>query len=82
VDRQGEQVHPQVQLVEARRERFFVRSRLKVLRRYRDRQAAAGRPVAETDERVAALERELAELDDLVEGLRAGLGRPHRRRPT
>jgi predicted RNase H-like nuclease (RuvC/YqgF family) len=78
VDRPGEQV----QLVEARRERFFVRSRLKVLRRYRDRQLAAGRQVSESDERVEALERELAALDDLVEGLRADLGRPHRRRPS
>jgi hypothetical protein len=69
-------------LVEARRERFFVRSQLKVLRRYRDRQAAAGRPTASSDGRVAELERELRELDETVEGMRARLGRPYRRRPT
>jgi predicted RNase H-like nuclease (RuvC/YqgF family) len=70
-------------LLEARRERFFVRSQLKVLRRYRERQAAAGRPTAESDGRLADLERELRELDETVEGLRARLGRPHRavRRP-
>jgi hypothetical protein len=65
-------------LLEARRERFFVRSQLKVLRRYRDRQAAAGRPTAESDGRLADLERELRGLDATVEGLRARLGRPHR----
>jgi hypothetical protein len=65
-------------LVEMRRERFFVRSQLKVLRRTRERQAAAGSPTAGSDERLAALERELAGLDAAVEGLRARLGRPHR----
>ena len=65
-------------LVEVRRERFFVRSQLKVLRRTRERQAAAGTATAASDERLAALERELAELDAAVEGLRARLGRPHR----
>ena len=72
----------EARLYAARRERFFVRSRLKVLRRHRDRQAAAGRATAEADARVAELEQELDGLDDLVEGLRAGLGRPHRNRPT
>jgi hypothetical protein len=65
-------------LVAVRRERFFVRSQLKVLRRTRERQAAAGAPTAASDERLAALERELAELDAAVEGMRARLGRPHR----
>jgi hypothetical protein len=68
-------------LLEARRERFFVRSQLKVLRRYRERQAAAGRPTAGSDGRLADLERELRELDETVEGLRARLGRPHRTVP-
>lgn len=67
-------------LVETRRQRFFVRSQLKVLRRHRGRQSAAGHPVASSDEREADLARELAELDDAVEGLRARLGRPYRRR--
>jgi hypothetical protein len=70
---------PEPQLLETRRERFFVRSQLKVLRRYRERQEAAGRPTAESDGRLADLERELRELDEAVEGLRARLGRPHRR---
>jgi hypothetical protein len=70
------------ELVDARRERFFVRSQLKVLRRYRDREAAAGRPTGSSDGRVAELERRLRELDDTVEGLRARLGRPYRRRPS
>jgi hypothetical protein len=69
------------QLLEARRERFFVRSQLKVLRRYRERQEAAGRPTAESDGRLAELERELRALDETVEGLRARLGRPHRSLP-
>lgn len=68
-------------LVELRRERFFVRSQLKVLRRTRGRQAAAGAPTAASDERAAALERELAGLDAAVERLRAHLGRPHRTLP-
>jgi predicted RNase H-like nuclease (RuvC/YqgF family) len=72
----------ELQLVEARRERFFVRSQLKVLRRYRDRQAAAGRPTTSSDGRVAELERKLRELDETVEGMRARLGRPYRQRPT
>jgi predicted RNase H-like nuclease (RuvC/YqgF family) len=73
---------PELELMEARRQRFFVRSQLKVLRRYRDRQGTAGRPTGSSDARVAELERELQELDERVEGLRAGLGRPHRRRPA
>lgn len=68
-------------LVELRRERFFVRSQLKVLRRTRGRQAAAGVPTSASDERLAALERELARLDATVEGLRARLGRAHRTLP-
>lgn len=72
---------PELQLTEARRQRFFVRSQLKVLRRYRDRQAAAGCATGRSDAREAELERELRELDAVVEGLRAGLGRPHRRLP-
>jgi hypothetical protein len=68
-------------LLEARRERFFVRSQVKVLRRYRDRQEAAGRPTTESDVRLADLERELRRLDETVEGLRARLGRPHRSVP-
>ncbi len=68
-------------LVELRRERFFVRSQLKVLRRTRGRQAAAGEATAGSDERLAALERELAGLDAAVERLRARLGRPHRGLP-
>ena len=70
------------ELVDARRERFFVRSQLKVLRRYRDREAAAGRPTGSSDARLAELEHRLGDLDDAVEGLRARLGRPYRRRPT
>jgi predicted RNase H-like nuclease (RuvC/YqgF family) len=72
---------PERRLVELRRERFFVRSQLKVLRRTRERQAAAGATVAASDERLAALERELAGLDAAVERLRARLGRPHRTPP-
>lgn len=68
------------QLVETRRQRFFVRSQLKVLRRHRERQSAAGHAVSSSDARLAELERELDELDDAVEGMRARLGRPHRRR--
>jgi predicted nucleic acid-binding Zn-ribbon protein len=68
------------QLVETRRKRFFVRSQLKVLRRHRERQSAAGHAVSSSDARLAELERELDELDDAVEGMRARLGRPHRRR--
>jgi hypothetical protein len=71
----------ELQLVETRRQRFFVRSQLKVLRRHRERQSAAGNSVASSDARLAELERELYELDDAVEGMRARLGRPHRRRP-
>jgi len=71
----------EAQLLEARRERFFVRSQLKVLRRYRERQEAAGRPTADSDGRLADLERELRELDETVEGMRARLGRPHRNVP-
>ena len=70
----------ELQLVEARRQRFFVRSQLKVLRRHRERQGAAGHAVSSSDARLAELERELHELDDAVEGMRARLGRPHRRR--
>jgi predicted RNase H-like nuclease (RuvC/YqgF family) len=69
-------------LLEARRERFFVRSQLKVLRRYRDREHAAGRPTDGSDGRLADLERELRGLDETVEGLRARLGRPHRSVPA
>jgi predicted RNase H-like nuclease (RuvC/YqgF family) len=69
------------ELLEARRERFFVRSQLKALLRYREREAAAGRPTRASDPRVAELERALAELDAMVEGLRARLGRPHRPTP-
>jgi hypothetical protein len=68
----------ELRLVEARRERFFVRSQLKVLRRYRDRQFAAGRPTDGSDARVAELEAQLRELDETVESMRARLGRPHR----
>jgi hypothetical protein len=68
----------ELRLVEARRERFFVRSQLKVLRRYRDRQAAGGRPTGASDARVAELEARLRELDETVEGMRARLGRPYR----
>jgi hypothetical protein len=70
----------ELQLVETRRQRFFVRSQLKVLRRHRDRQTAAGHPVDSSDGRVAELELELQTLDEAVEGLRARLGRPYRRR--
>ncbi len=69
------------ELLEARRERFFVRSQLKTLRRYREREAAAGRPTSASDPRLAELEQALAGLDELVEGLRARLGRPHRSTP-
>ncbi len=70
----------ELQLVETRRQRFFVRSQLKVLRRHRDRRTAAGQPVDSSDGRVAELERELQTLDAAVEGLRARLGRPYRQR--
>ncbi len=72
------QADPEARLLEARRERFFVRSQLKVLRRYREREEAASRPTAASDGRLAELERELRTLDETVEGLRASLGRPHR----
>jgi hypothetical protein len=68
----------ELRLVEARRERFYVRSQLKVLRRYRERQAAAGQPTGASDARLAELEARLRELDETVEGMRARLGRPHR----
>jgi chromosome segregation ATPase len=68
-------------LTELRRERFFVRSQLKVLRRTRERQAAAGAATAASDERLSALQDELSGLDAEVEGLRARLGRPHRTPP-
>ena len=68
----------EVRLVEARRERFFVRSQLKVLRRYRDRQAAAGQATAGSDERLAEHGAQLRELDAAVEGMRERLGRPYR----
>jgi hypothetical protein len=71
----------QPELLEVRRERFFVRSQLKVLRRYREREQAAGRSTAESDGRLADLERELRVLDETVEGMRARLGRPHRELP-
>jgi hypothetical protein len=71
----------ELQLVETRRQRFFVRSQLKVLRRHRERQKAAGNAVSSSDARLVELERELHELDDAVEGMRARLGRPHRQRP-
>jgi hypothetical protein len=70
----------ELELVERRRQRFFVRSQLKVLLRHRDRRTAAGHPVDSSDARVAELERELQALDDAVEGLLARLGRPYRRR--
>jgi len=70
------------ELLEARRERFFVRSQLKALRRYREREAAAGRDTCGSDPRLAELERALRELDDTVEAMRARLGRPYRRRPA
>ena len=73
--------HQEPQLLEARRERFFVRSQLKVLRRYRERERAAGRPTAGSDGRLAALERELRGLDETVESLRARPGRPYRKVP-
>lgn len=71
----------ELQLVETRRQRFFVRSQLKVLRRHRERQSAAGHAISASDARLAELERELHALDDEVEGMRARLGRPHRPRP-
>jgi hypothetical protein len=71
----------ELQLVETRRQRFFVRSQLKVLRRHRERQGARGEAVSSSDARLAELEGELHELDDAVEGMRAALGRPHRQRP-
>jgi hypothetical protein len=69
------------ELLDARRERFFVRSQLKVLLRYREREADAGRPTGPSDGRVAELEGRLRDLDDAVEAMRARLGRPYRRRP-
>jgi hypothetical protein len=72
---------PDRELIDARRERFFVRSQLKVLRRYRERQAAAGHATGPADLRIAALEHELHGLDESVEGMRARLGRPHRQVP-
>jgi hypothetical protein len=72
---------PELRLLEARRERFVVRSQLKVLRRYREREQAAGRPTDASDGRLADLEGELRKLDEVVEGLRARLGRPHREVP-
>ena len=80
-DSPGMDADSERRLAEVRRERFFVRSQLKVLRRTRERQTAAHAPTAASDERLAALERELAELDVAVESLRARLGRPHRPLP-
>ena len=68
-------------LYAARRERFWVRSRLKVLRRQRDRRQAAGHSTGELDPRIGDLERELERWNDLVEGLRLEAGRPSRARP-
>ena len=67
-------------LYDARRERFWVRSRLKVLIRHRDRRQAAGHPIGELDPRIAELERELERWNETVEGLRVAAGRPSRRR--
>jgi hypothetical protein len=70
----------ETRLLQARRQRFELRSRLKVLRRLRDR----SQPVdaAELDRRIAESESELDVMNDRVEGMRADLGRPHRSRPA
>jgi hypothetical protein len=57
-------------LFAARRERAFVRSRLRVLERHRERRAAAGRDTAAADERIEALRGTLREWDERVRRLR------------
>jgi hypothetical protein len=57
-------------LFAARRERAFVRSRLRVLERYRERRAAAGLDTAPDDERIEALGATLREWDERVRRLR------------
>jgi hypothetical protein len=59
-------------LFAARRERAFVRSRLRVLERYRDRRAGAGQDTAEDDERIGELRAALQEWDERVRQLREG----------
>jgi hypothetical protein len=54
----------------ARRERAFIRSRLRVLERYRDRRAAAGLETTADDERIQALRATLREWDERVRRLR------------
>ena len=59
-------------LFAARRERAFVRSRLRVLERYRDRRAGAGHDTADADERIGELQATLHEWDERVRQLREG----------
>jgi hypothetical protein len=79
--RGGDPPDVEARLYDARKERFWVRSRLKVLRRHRDRQLDAGHPTAELDPRIAELEAELEQWNERVEGLRVEAGRPSRARP-
>jgi hypothetical protein len=57
-------------LFAARRERAFVRSRLRVLERYRDRRATAGDDTAADDARIGELRATLQEWDERVRQLR------------
>jgi hypothetical protein len=57
-------------LFAARRERAFVRSRLRVLERYRERRAGAGLETTADDERIDALRAALREWDERVRRLR------------
>ena len=59
-------------LFAARRERAFVRSRLRVLERYRDRRAGAGHDTADDDQRIRELRATLHEWDERVRRLREG----------
>jgi hypothetical protein len=59
-------------LFAARRQRAFIRSRLRVLERYRERRAAAGLDTAADDERIGDLQATLGEWDERVRRLREG----------
>lgn len=63
---------PESPLFAARRQRAFIRSRLRVLERYRERRAAAGLDTTADDERIADLQATLGEWDERVRRLREG----------
>jgi hypothetical protein len=66
----GEGAAAEPPLFAARRERAYVRSRLRVLERYRDRRAAAGLDTSTDDERILALRATLRDWDERVRRLR------------